>query len=294
MSEEYHLLYVLSEPHAPVVHRKPHEWSVGDILFAERNPAFHRSDRFLVFDVSRQGRAMTLKISEIADTSLNDGEYVSLGPDGLNVPEVAMVEGMSRPVGVVLPLIGSYVIRLDKVYFEAMITGKSHGPEWVKIGGRFSAASMEAVMGPLNARISAFTNPGQASSNSTVTVGSPSAANFEKRAATGHDVQIFLDYAHMAFDTTDYVHLREFIKLPPKTRYHDIDDIGCACFLHVKKKNRTKEDHGKNFWATWKKMEDCVEMLRLKKEPCEVLRDLSTISQALGCQRTSLPFSLWN
>ena len=93
-SEEYHLLYVLSEPHVPVVHRKPHGWSVGDILSAEKNPAFHRSDRFLVFDVSRQGRAMALKISEISNTSLNDGEYVSLGPDGLNVPEVAMVEGI--------------------------------------------------------------------------------------------------------------------------------------------------------------------------------------------------------
>lgn len=104
MSEEYHLLYVLSESHAPVVHRKQPEWSVGDILFAERNPAFHRSDRFLVFDVSRQGRAMALKISEIADTSLNDGEYVSLGPDGLNVPEVAMVEGISWSVGIVSPL----------------------------------------------------------------------------------------------------------------------------------------------------------------------------------------------
>jgi hypothetical protein len=175
-----------------------------------------------------------------------------------------------------------------------MITGKSYGPDGVKIGRRFSVGSMEAVMGPLNDRISAFTNPGQASGSFAVTVGSPTATSSEKRTATGHDVQIFLDYAHMAFDTTDYVHLREFIKLPPKTRYHEIDDLGCACFLHLKKKNRTKEDHAKNFWATWKKMEDCADMLRLKKEPCEVLRDLNTISQALGCQRTSLPFSLLN
>ena len=101
-SEEYHLLYVLSEPHVPVVHRKPQEWRVGDILSAEKNPAFHGSDKFLVIDVGRQGRAMALKISETSDTSLNDGEYVSLGPDGLNVPEVAMVEGMAQSVGIVL------------------------------------------------------------------------------------------------------------------------------------------------------------------------------------------------
>jgi hypothetical protein len=37
---------------------------------------------------------MALKISEISNTPLTDGEYVSLGPDGLNVPEVAMVEGI--------------------------------------------------------------------------------------------------------------------------------------------------------------------------------------------------------
>ena len=94
-SEKYHLLYLLSEPHVPVVHRKSHEWRIGDILSAEKNLAFHCSDRFLVFDVSRQGRAMALRISATSDTSLNDGDYVSLGPDGLNVPEVAMVEGMS-------------------------------------------------------------------------------------------------------------------------------------------------------------------------------------------------------
>jgi len=103
MFEEYHLLYLLSEPHTPVVHRKPHGWQVGDILSAEKNPAFQPSDRFLVFDVSRQGRAMALKISEVSEVQLSLGEYVSLGPDGLNVPEVAMVEGTASSIGVVLP-----------------------------------------------------------------------------------------------------------------------------------------------------------------------------------------------
>jgi hypothetical protein len=197
---------------------------------------------------------------------------------------------------------GSYVIRLDKVYFEATITGKSHGPDWVKVGGRFSPGSMDAVMRPLNARISTFTSIAQSqesgftspSTDRSLTVGSSTESaksnTFEKRIATGHDVQIFLDYAHMAFDKADYIRLREFIELPPKTRYPEIDDIGCACFLHMKRKKRTHEDHSKKFWATWKKMEDCAEMLRLKKEPCEILRDLSSISQALGCQRTSLQF----
>jgi len=163
------------------------------------------------------------------------------------------------------------------------------------------------VMRPLNARISAFTNnivqpnpeSGSASPSTggTATVGSITESgktkNFEKRIATGHDVQIFLDYAHMAFDKTDYMRLREFIELPPKTKYPEVDDIGCACYLHIKRKKHTPEDHSKNFWGTWKKMEDCAEMLRLKKEPCEILRDLSNISQALGCQRTS-PQSLRN
>jgi len=182
-----------------------------------------------------------------------------------------------------------------------MITGKSHGPEWVKVGRRFSTASMDAVMRPLNARICTFTN-GMAQQSQELGVASPTtdspvavgsstestqANNLEKRIATGHDVQIFLDYAHMAFDQTDYVRLREFIELPPKTRYPEIDDIGCACYLHIKRKKRTHEDHSKKFWGTWKKMEDCAELLRLKKEPCQVLRELSNISQALGCQRTS-------
>jgi hypothetical protein len=183
-----------------------------------------------------------------------------------------------------------------------MITGESHGPELVKVGRCFSTGSMEAVMRHLNARISAFTNniaqqsqeSGSTSSatDGAVTIGSITESgktnNFEIRIATGHDVQIFLDYAHMAFDKTDYMRLREFIKLPPKTKYPEIDDIGCACYLHVKRKKHTQEDHSKNFWGTWKKMEYCAEMLRLKKEPCEILRDLSNISQALGCQRTGL------
>lgn len=174
-----------------------------------------------------------------------------------------------------------------------MITGKSRGPDWVKVGGRFCTGSMEAVMATLNARISRLHNSGQASS---IIIESPTeiakATSTEKRTATGHDVQIFLDYAHMAFDQADYVRLREFIKLPPKTRYPEIDDIGCACYLHVKRRSRSQDDHGKKFWATWKKMEDCADMLRLKKEPCEVLRELSGISKALGSQRTRLHFHM--
>ena len=177
-----------------------------------------------------------------------------------------------------------------------MITGKSHGPESIKVGGRFSPASMVAILQPVNARISAFTNDtsqhfqASASAGSAteipVKVGSPTQS---ARAATGYDLQIFLDYAHMEFDKTDYIRLREFIELPPKTSHSEVYDIGCACYLHVKRKKRTQEDHSKKFWATWKKMEECAEMLRLKKQPCEILRDLNKISQALGCQRTGSP-----
>src|SRR5271170_4856503 len=93
---EYHLLYVLSEPPISVAQRRRHGWKVGDVLSTPKNPAFHPSDRFIVLDVNERGRAMALKISEVSTQAVRLGEYIDVGPKGLNISESELSPGMSQ------------------------------------------------------------------------------------------------------------------------------------------------------------------------------------------------------
>ena|SRR5438876_62426 len=84
---EYHLLYVLSEPPVPVAQKNCHGWKTGDVLSAPQNPTFSSSDRFVVLDVSRHGRALTLKISEISINSKMPAGFLVFGPKELELSE---------------------------------------------------------------------------------------------------------------------------------------------------------------------------------------------------------------
>lgn len=86
--EEYHLLYVLSEPPISIPQSKPHGWVSGDILVPpDTNTTCSSSDRFLVLDVNKHGRAMALKLSKLPTQMENRIEYVELGSNGLDLSE---------------------------------------------------------------------------------------------------------------------------------------------------------------------------------------------------------------
>jgi hypothetical protein len=90
---EYHLLYLLSQPPVSRFHKKFLGWNAGDILYAERNDAFQRTDRFVVLDISSQGRAMALKISKASTPLEMEEEYLDIGCNGLNILKLEAESG---------------------------------------------------------------------------------------------------------------------------------------------------------------------------------------------------------
>jgi hypothetical protein len=100
--EEYHLLFVLSEPPISVPQAKPHGWISGDVLVPPAdNSTRISSDRFLVLDVNKHGRAMALKLSKMSPYMNYHTEYIELGPKGLDVFEPGLRLG--------IPLISVYL-----------------------------------------------------------------------------------------------------------------------------------------------------------------------------------------
>jgi hypothetical protein len=89
--EEYHLLYVLSEPPISVAQKKAHGWISGDVLVSASHPTCASSDRFLVLDVNQHGRVMALKLSEMSTVVDKLADYVEMGPKGLDLFEPDLV-----------------------------------------------------------------------------------------------------------------------------------------------------------------------------------------------------------
>src|SRR6266496_5836730 len=142
---EYHLLYVLSEPPIPVAQQKLHGWSIGDVLSTPQNPAISSSDRFLVLDVNKDGRVMALKIPEMS-ANLDPAAKYTVELKELGVSESILDSGTRSSLIFPNLSLASYCVRLDKVYFEPMITGKDHGPEDVTVVGSLSPSSMSPII----------------------------------------------------------------------------------------------------------------------------------------------------
>lgn len=81
-----HLLRILSEPPIPVSQQKENGWKTGDVLLSM---SVIPPDRFLVLDANEDGRVIALKLKSISEDTAAEGkgEYVSLGPKGLNFSE---------------------------------------------------------------------------------------------------------------------------------------------------------------------------------------------------------------
>lgn len=306
--EEYHLLYVLSEPPISVPQTKPHGWVSGDVLVSPNNLTCALSDRFLVLDVNEHGRAMALKLSKISAQVGGHIGYVEIGPNGLDLCEPEL--GLCIPLIVthdnlyIATHLSAYCLRLDKVYFEPMITGRNHDLGDIRIIGRFSPISMFKIIQLFDQKsVSVEGNnmkQGQsrisdrASSMTDMTLTDPTSA--ASRTETGHSssfddflasvyhVERFLDFAYMAFDEVDYSMIREYLGLPKKT-FTEPNVSNCDCDDHRKKIVRPDDEGTRNFWRTLDKMIRCAEKLKLDRNPSEILSHLNETSRAIGCQR---------
>jgi hypothetical protein len=192
-----------------------------------------------------------------------------------------------------------------------MITGKSHGPESVKIIGRFSESSMCAIIhqvlaqqSPSAKEIALKRRYSDPSDNATIassmtlnhsrTSSSDSRTGddslFENFLTRGYQLERFLDYVFMEFDEVDYNVIRNRLNLP-KIRFTPSDDLNCDCDDH-KRKPVYIEDHGtRTFLRTMEKMVLCARKLKLNRDSSEVLLQLSETSRVLGCQRITLSTS---
>ena len=95
---EYHLLYVLSEPPIPVAQTKLHGWSIGDVLSPPQNSALSSSDRFVVLDVNKDGRAMALKMSEMSAKLDLAARYTVIELKELGVSESILNSGIPNRI----------------------------------------------------------------------------------------------------------------------------------------------------------------------------------------------------
>ena len=91
---EYHLLYVLSEPPAPVAKTTSHVWKTGDV-FLVLNGAASSGNRFLILDVNHNGQFMALQLSDTTKPEEPSAKYLSLGPDGLALSEPGFALGIA-------------------------------------------------------------------------------------------------------------------------------------------------------------------------------------------------------
>lgn len=309
--EEYHLLFVLSEPPISVPQAKPHGWISGDVLVPPGdNSTRISSDRFLVLDVNKHGRAMALKLSKMSPYMNHHTEYIELGPKGLDIlePELGLgIPGLGAYLNCCLGThLATYCIRLDKVYFEAMMTGKNHESCDVRVIGRLSPISMskivqflaqQSVSGLGNHIRQAHTNVSDRRSSKTgVTLTDPmrtashdsvpSDPSFEDFLASAYLVEQFLDFAYMAFDEVDYIMIREYLNLP-KITFTETNILDCDCDDHKKKIVHPDDEGTRNFWRTLDKLICCAEKLKLDRDSSEILSHLNATSRAIGCQRIS-------
>lgn len=198
--------------------------------------------------------------------------------------------------------LASHFIRLDKIYFEPMITGKHHGSESVKVVGRFSESSMHTIIDYVVAQQSPFAREAtlkqhtsdEGSTACSMTLnhsteyssdsGTRNDSSFEHFLARGYQLERFLDLTFMEFDEIDYNVIRDHLSLP-KIRLSSSDDLDCDCDEH-KRKTAHNEDHGTHtFLRTCEKMFRCAGKLKLNRDPSEVLLQLNETSRVLGCQR---------
>jgi hypothetical protein len=299
---ENHLLYVLSEPPRSFARTKSHRWNAGDLLAAPKHPALPASDRFLVLHVNEHGRVLALKMSEMPENMDIPEEYVFLGPGGLNLSEADFTHGIVPHCNSLNICAVSYYIRLDKIYFEPMVTGVTHGINDVTVIGHFSPVSMSKIIQQVLSQKSLFASGStlkqaqrsiseRFSSTTDNTLTNPEhvpeiydVTTFENFVANSYHLEQFLDIAHMAFDEIDYAVIREFLKLPKKT-LAEPNVLNCDCNEHIKKAAQSDNEETRTFWRTLDKMRRCAKKLKLKRDPSEILSMLNETSRALGCQR---------
>jgi len=309
--EEYHLLFVLSEPPISVPQAKTHGWISGDVLVPPQdNSTRTASDRFLVLDVNKHGRAMALKLSKMSPHMNYHAEYIELGPKGLDIFEPELGLGIFL-ISVYLndciaTHLATYCIRFDKVYFEAMITGQNHESCDVRVIGRLSPISMSKIVQFLaqqsvsglgnyirqaQTKVSdrrssktgvTLTDPMRTASHESV----PSDPSFQDFLASAYLVEQFLDFAYMAFDEVDYSMIREYLNLPKKT-LTEPNILECDCDDHKKKIVHTDDEGTRSFWRTLDKLICCAEKLKLDRDSSKILTHLNATSRDMGCQRMS-------